>query len=209
MRRASRWTKRRTRRRPPLLRHARLSSERRSPHQGYSHTYASRLRSQLRKNRVPVKLPWLAASLLGGAGGTAALSLAYETDRRLRRRSQPQDYDDSLIPGQIVVSIMRLAHVTEREERDLGLGLRWSYGSAFGLWHGVLRRARNEPQATTLFGATLMTLTLTMFPLLGHTPPPWRWPRGYLATSVVTHTIYAVAVGVIADRASDRRRMRP
>jgi hypothetical protein len=31
--------------------------------------------------------------------------------------------------------------------------------------------------------------------------PPWRWPRGYLATNVVTDAIYAVAVGVVADRA--------
>lgn len=153
---------------------------------------------------MPVKLRWPVASVLGGATGTAALSLAYVIDRRVRRQSQPQDYDDSLVPGQIVVSIMDLRGVTRREERDLGFALRWSYGSSFGLWHGVLRRKRSEPQATIVFGATLMTMTLTLFPLLGHTPPPWRWPRGYLATSVVTHAIYAVAVGVVGDRVTAR-----
>ena len=42
---------------------------------------------------------------------------------------------------------MHLPHVTDREERDLGLLLRWSYGSAFGLLHGVLRRRLGEPWA--------------------------------------------------------------
>jgi hypothetical protein len=27
---------------------------------------------------------------------------------------------------------MHLPHVTDREDRDLGVALRWSYGSAFG-----------------------------------------------------------------------------
>jgi hypothetical protein len=30
----------------------------------------------------------------------------------------------------------------------------------------------------------LMTATLTLFPLLGRTPPPWRWPADIVATSV-------------------------
>ena len=35
---------------------------------------------------------------------------------------------------------MHLPNVTARGDRDLGLALRWGYGSAFGLLHGVLRR---------------------------------------------------------------------
>ena len=69
------------------------------------------------------------------------MTLAYAAERRLRPRvHEPFDYDDSLVPGQIVASIMHLPHVTAREDRELGLILRWSYGSAFGLWHGTLRR---------------------------------------------------------------------
>ncbi|MGI9184765.1 MAG: hypothetical protein ACR2GZ_07345 [Solirubrobacteraceae bacterium] len=92
---------------------------------------------------------------------TPALSLAYAIDRRARGQSRPQDYDDSLVPGQIVCRASVPRH--QREERDRGLALRWSYGSAFGLWYGVLRRGRSEPTATALFGATPMSLTLTMF----------------------------------------------
>ena len=49
-------------------------------------------------------------------------------------------------------------------------------------------------------GGTLITATMTLFPLLGHTPPPWRWPRGYLVTSLGTHVVYAVVVATVDDR---------
>jgi hypothetical protein len=148
-----------------------------------------------------VPLPWPLRSVLAGAAGTAALSTWYELDHRLRPLHRgPLDYDDSLVPGEIVANILNLSHVSGREEAELGLALRWSYGSAFGLWHGLLRRRLAEPWASLAFGATLMSLTLTMFPLLGRTPPPWRWPRGYLATSFATHAVYAATVAVVDDQ---------
>src|ERR1700722_13119562 len=117
--------------------------------------------------RMPIR------SIVAGSAGTLALTLAYATERRVRRGHRGQlDYDDSLVPGQIVASIMHLPHVTDREENELGLTLRWGYGSVFGLWHGILHRNFPEPVAGGLFGATLMSATLTLFPLLGRTPPP-------------------------------------
>jgi hypothetical protein len=147
------------------------------------------------------RLPWPIRSLLAGAAGTATLSLAYVLEHRLRPEVKgPLDYDDSLVPGKIVASILDLSSVTAREEEDLGLALRWSYGSAFGLWHGVLRRRMAEPWATLTFGGTLITATMTMFPLLGRTPPPWRWPRSVVATCLGTHAAYAVTVALVDDR---------
>lgn len=149
---------------------------------------------------------WPVRSVLAGVAGTAALSLSYEVERRLRSEIEgppaqgPLDYDDSIVPGRIVCSILNLQHVTRKEEGELALGLRWTYGSAFGLWHGLLRRRLAEPAAAGAFAATLITATLTMFPLLGRTPPPWRWPRGFLATCLATHSIYAVTVAAVDDR---------
>jgi hypothetical protein len=146
-------------------------------------------------NRMPNR------SVLAGSAGTLALTLAYATERRVRRGHRGQlDYDDSLVPGQIVASIMHLPHVTNREENDLGLALRWGYGSALGLWHGILRRRFAEPFACVLFGATLMSTTLTLFPVLGRTPPPWRWPPDVIATSLGTHVVYVVTVATVDDR---------
>src|SRR4051812_25513049 len=128
--------------------------------------------------RIPVA-PWTVRGVLAGAAGTGALTLAYRAERRLRPGVHgPLDYDDSLVPGQIVASIMHLPHVTAREDRELGLLLRWGYGSAFGIWHGTLRRAAREPWAGVAFRAPLMTAALALFPLLGRTPPPWARPAG-------------------------------
>jgi hypothetical protein len=150
-----------------------------------------------------MRLPWLAAGVVAGTAGTAALTLAYATERRLRRGHRGQlDYDDSLVPGQIVASIMHLPHVTDREENVLGLALRWSYGSAFGIWHGLLRRRFGEPRASAAFAATLMSATFTLFPLLGRTPPPWRWPPDVLATSIGTHVAYVAAVAAVDKQLS-------
>lgn len=147
-----------------------------------------------------MNIRWPIRSVAAGTAGTAALSLAYVSERRLRRRHQgPLDYDDSLVPGQIVASIMHLPHVTAREDRDIGWALRWSYGSAFGLWHGVLRRRVPEPWAAAIFGATLMSATFSLFPLLGRTPPPWRWPADVMATCLGTHAAYVTAVAAVDD----------
>jgi hypothetical protein len=148
-----------------------------------------------------MKLPWPIRSVLAGTAGTATMTLAYDAERRLRPKvGGPLDYDDSLVPGRIVAGIMHLSNVTDSEENELGLALRWSYGSVFGLWHGLLRRKIGEPWASAAFGATLMTATLSLFPLLGRTPPPWRWPPSVIATAFGTHAAYVAAVAAVDDR---------
>jgi hypothetical protein len=143
---------------------------------------------------------WPVRSVIAGAAGTATMTLAYACERRLRAsRRGPLDYDDSLVPGKIVVTVMHLPQVTDRGDRDLGLLVRWSYGSAFGLLHGMLHRMVREPWASAAFGGALMTVTLAMFPLLGRTPPPWRWPLDVVATSLGTHAAYVAAVAAVDD----------
>ena len=138
---------------------------------------------------------WPVRSIMAGTAGTATLTAAYAAEHRVRTNVLGQlDYDDGLVPGQIVASILHLPQVTQQRERELGLILRWSYGSAFGLMHGALRRAKGEPFASIAFAGMLMTATFTLFPLLGRTPPPWRWPADVLATSLGTHVAYVAAV---------------
>jgi uncharacterized membrane protein YagU involved in acid resistance len=55
----------------------------------------------------------------------------------------------------------------------------------------------SEPGATVVFGLTLIALTFTMFPLLGRTPPPWRWPRSYVVSELLTHGAYVGTVALV------------
>ena len=147
---------------------------------------------------------WPVRSVIAGLAGTAAMTLAYRSEHLLRPSvSGSLDYDDSLVPGQIVASVLHLGSVTDRTDAELGELLRWGYGSAFGLWHGILRRRLSEPWASLAFGATLMTATFTLFPVLGRTPPPWRWPPDVLATSLGTHAAYVTAVALVDDLFTD------
>ena len=154
-------------------------------------------------------LPWPVRSALAGMAGTAAMTLAYGSERRIRHATTQLDYDDSLVPGQIVGSVLHLHDVTDREAGELGLALRWGYGSAFGCWHGFLRRRLPEPWASLAFGATLMSATLTLFPVLGRTPPPWRWAPDVLATSVGTHAAYVLSVALVDHVLGTDDRPRP
>ncbi|MBV9941190.1 MAG: hypothetical protein JO262_03585 [Solirubrobacterales bacterium] len=145
-------------------------------------------------------LPWPIRSVVAGTAGTTSMTLFYDVERRLRRRHRgPLDYDDSLVPGQIVAAIMHLPAMTAREDWDLGMALRWSYGSAFGLWHGLLRRRFGEPRASAIFAGTLMSATFSLFPLLGRTPPPWRWPADLMASCLASHAVYVAAVALTDD----------
>jgi len=146
------------------------------------------------------RLAWPIRSVLAGTAGTATMSAAYTAEHHVRTRVRGQlDYDDGLVPGQIVATVMHLRQVTHKEEHELGLILRWSYGSAFGLLHGALRRTVGEPIASVVFGSVLMSATFSLFPLLGRTPPPWRWPPDVIATSIGTHVAYVAAVALADD----------
>ena len=146
------------------------------------------------------RLAWPIRSVLAGTAGTATMSAAYTAEHHVRTRVRGQlDYDDGLVPGQIVATVMHLRQVTHKQEHELGLLLRWSYGSAFGLLHGALRRTVGEPIASVVFGSVLMSATFSLFPLLGRTPPPWRWPPDVIATSIGTHVAYVAAVAVADD----------
>ena len=147
----------------------------------------------------------LVRGVIAGGAATAAMTLAYMTERRLRRATvglTPLDYDDGLVPGQIVLHILKLPDLGASEETTAGLLLRWGYGSVFGTAHVLLRKRVPEPAATIIFGSALLGMTMTMFPMLGHTPPPWKWPAALMATSLATHTVYVVAGAVTDDRIS-------
>lgn len=161
-----------------------------------------------RRGRGRTLLREAARGVVGGAVGTGAMALAARFRREAYARRQgitvPEideilDYDDS---EHVVVAASRLLHTvvgwaprTERGRHALFWVVHWGYGSFVGAGHLVLQRALGrEPLPGLVFFAATQTMALGLFPVLGDTPPPWRWRRDLLRTSFVQHGIYAGGV---------------
>ena len=156
-------------------------------------------------------IPWPIRGVIAGFAGTAAMTAVYSYlhTRRPGAVGVPDaagiggkvglDYDDTGVPGHIAENILHLPSLTDRQAGEMTLAIRWSYGSAFGIAHVVLRSRLGEPRATLLFGGALMSMTLSMFPLLGRTPPPWRWTGDSIVTCLVTHAAYIATAAATDD----------
>ena len=150
-----------------------------------------------------------ARGLVGGAAGTGAMALAAKLRREAYARrhgiavseiEEILDYDDS---EHVVIAASRLMHAvigwaprTERGRGVLFWVVHWGYGSVVGATHVALQRALGrEPLPGLVFFTGSQLMALGLFPVLGDTPPPWRWRPPLLRTSFVQHGIYA---GVVA-----------
>ena len=147
----------------------------------------------------------MAAGVLAGLAGTAAMTASYGLERRLRSSGGgPLDYDDSTVPSHAAMVVLRIHTLSERRQRQLGFLVHWGYGSLMGAPRVALRRRMSPATADAVYWVGLMVMTGTLFPLLGDTPPPWRWKPGVIATSLVQHGVYAVATGAAADALGGR-----
>ena len=68
------------------------------------------------------------------------------------------------------------------------------YGSVVGAGHAGLRHRLGEPAAGLVFFFGCQTMALSLFPLLGETPVPWRWGPRLLTVSLTQHAVYAATV---------------
>ena len=142
----------------------------------------------------------LRRGVAAGFVGTAAMTASYGVERRLRHsHGGPLDYDDSTVPSHAAMVVLGIRHLDEHHQRQLGFLVHWGYGSLMGTVRVPLGRRLGPAKATAAYWAGLMAMTGALFPLLGGTPPPWRWKRDVLATSLVQHAVYALAVGAVVD----------
>ena len=139
--------------------------------------------------------------LVAGFAATAAMTASYGLERRLRHSDGgPLDYDDSMVPSHAAMAVLGIRHLDERRQKQLGFAVHWGYGSAMGWVRDLMGCRMGPPEATTAYWAGLMVMAGTLFPLLGDTPPPWRWKPDVLATSAGQHAVYAVVAGAVSDR---------
>jgi hypothetical protein len=141
-----------------------------------------------------------ARGTFAGFVGTTAMTGTLWLERRLRRNlDRPVDYDASSHVVTAASNALRVHPRTDRQKHLLFLLVHWGYGSAVGIGHRLLRDALpNEAAATGVFYAGCQTMAFALFPTLGDTPPPWRWRRDMLASSLAQHGVYALVVTLVA-----------
>lgn len=143
-----------------------------------------------------------------GALGTLAMTATGRAHRLLyaRRHGLSEDeidvvldYDDSdhvvVAASTVVRGVTGRAPTTPWGRRVLFAVTHWGYGSAVGAAHAELRRLLGrEPAAGAAFFLGCQAMALSLFPVLGGTPVPWRWERRLMVVSVAQHVVYAAAV---------------
>jgi hypothetical protein len=155
----------------------------------------------MRLRRTPWWVP-VARGVVAGFAGTAAMTASYGLERRLRDgtgQGGPLDYDDSTVPTHAAMVVLRIQHLDEANQKRLGFLVHWGYGSLMGVPRVLLGRREAPAAATAWYWAGLMVMTGALFPLLGGTPPPWKWKGDVAATSLVQHAVYATVTGLVVD----------
>jgi hypothetical protein len=137
-----------------------------------------------------------ARGLACGLTGTAAMTLTAACYARLRGESeQIIDYDTSEHVAIAAATVLRLHPYSAARERALFHLVHWGYGSAVGIAYEVIVHTVPSRRATAaIFFTGCQTMAFVLFPLLGRTPPPWRWKTGVIAISLLQHAVYAATV---------------
>src|SRR6201996_4706837 len=139
-----------------------------------------------------LRTPGLRNGILAGVVATTTMNASYWAERRIRRNVEgPLDYDDSNVPALVAAKILRQSDLSDAASFRLGLAVHWGYGSLFGLGAVPLNRRFGPAGATAVYWGGMMTMACGMFPVLGGTPPPWRWRHDVIVTSAFQHLVYA------------------
>ena len=152
--------------------------------------------------------PW-AEAVLAGLAGTTAMTATTALEERLRR--DPGEFVDYDASSHVVTAAATVLGVDEGGplRRDaLFLATHWGYGSAMAVGLETVRRVvpgAPAPVQAGVFGLGCQALAFTLFPTVGATPPPWRWRRDVLVTSVGQHLVYVATVAVVAAALRSRR----
>jgi hypothetical protein len=152
---------------------------------------------------VPIRPTWLrdlAVGYVTGTAGTAAMTATTAVQKRIRRDQDiPVDYDATRHVVTAASAVIRFEPRTHLQSEALFVVAHWGYGSAVAIGHRALRRRTTSPRAAVLFFAGCQSMAFVLLPVLGDTPPPWRWRRDVMASSLAHHLVYVAAV-VVTDR---------
>jgi uncharacterized membrane protein YagU involved in acid resistance len=158
-----------------------------------------------------LRTPVLRNGIIAGLVATTTMNASYWAERRVRRNVEgPLDYDDSNVPALVAAKLLRPVvrntELSDDASRWLGFAVHWGYGSLFGLGAVPLIRRFGPVGGTAVYWSGMMVMACVMFPVLGATPPPWRWRNDVIVTSAAQHVVYAAtATAVLSALARSQR----
>jgi hypothetical protein len=153
-----------------------------------------------------LRTPVLRNGIIAGLVATTTMNASYWAERRIRRNVEgPLDYDDSNVPALVAAKILRQSDLSDEASFRLGLLVHWGYGSLFGLGAVPLVRRFGPVRGTAVYWSGMMVMACAMFPILGDTPPPWRWRNDVIVTSAVQHVVYAATATAVLQALSRRQ----
>jgi hypothetical protein len=144
--------------------------------------------------------------VLAGLAGTTLMTLTTWAEKRARRGGpRIVDYDASVHVVIATATVLHLHPTTHRQRVALFALTHWGYGSAVAVEHELLRTRLSAPAAAATFYVVCQSMAFALFPTIGGTPPPWRWRRDLMASSLAQHAVYTVTVAATSSWLRRRR----
>lgn len=145
--------------------------------------------------QTPVLVHGIPAGLLGGAIGTAVMTLGEKLEQRVTGRP------DSYVPGRVGERLFKLRRKPAEQRKVLNEGMHWATGISVGVLRGIMSAAGlRGPWASGLHTVIRLTADETMHGAAGVSTPPWTWPKREIAVDVGHKAVYAFATGYAVDR---------
>jgi hypothetical protein len=142
-------------------------------------------------------------SLIAGLAGTAAITASQTVEMAMTGRKP------SSTPAQAFEKVLGLSPLDARHEARLAHLVHWGYGTAWGLFRGLLGLlGLRGVRASLIHWGTISGAAVALLPRLGIAPPARRWPLRTHAVEALHHLVYATTVGCLYDLMSPEKSKR-
>ncbi|WP_211259360.1 hypothetical protein [Belnapia moabensis] len=140
-------------------------------------------------------MPLLAAGLLAGAAGVAAMTLGEKLEQAVTGRP------NSFVPGHTLERLLGRPARPDRERQGLNWAMHWGQGILLGMVRAVMARGGvGGPFGSFLFLNLRLLNDQSLENATGIGAPPWTWPRDEQVVDLLHKAVYAFATGAVADR---------
>jgi hypothetical protein len=137
----------------------------------------------------------VAAGLLAGAAGVAAMTLGEKLEQSITGR--PNSY----VPAHTLERLLGLPARPDRQRLGLNWAMHWGQGILLGIARAAMARGGvGGPFGSFLFLNLRLLNDQSLENVTGVGAPPWTWPRDEQVVDILHKAVYAFAAGAVADR---------